>query len=122
MSEISGNTVGGEPGKDQAMMPKIIYALYLVSPIVGLTGLIGVIVAYVYRGDGSGWLRSHYDFQIRTFWIGLLYVIVGILLTFVVVGYLVLLFWFVWLVIRCVKGWKALSEGQAVANPERWSW
>ncbi|EHQ51771.1 MULTISPECIES: DUF4870 family protein [Ectothiorhodospira] len=122
MSEISGNTAAGQPGKDQTLMPKIIYVLYLISPIVGLTGLIGVIVAYVYRGDSSGWLRSHYDFQIRTFWMGLVYMVVGVLLAFVLIGYLVLLFWFVWLIIRCVKGLKALGEGQAVTHPERWSW
>jgi uncharacterized membrane protein len=72
--------------------PKLIYILYLLSPVLGVTGLIGVIMAYVYRNDAPDWLQSHYRFQIRTFWIGLLYALVGVLLLTVLVGALVLLF------------------------------
>ena len=62
-----------------------IYILYLANIFLALTGLVGVVLAYVYRGDGSGWLDSHYRFQIRTFWIGLLYTAICIVLMFVVV-------------------------------------
>ncbi|MXZ09042.1 MAG: hypothetical protein F4Y79_06295, partial [Gemmatimonadetes bacterium] len=47
---------------------KIVYILYLAELVVGITGLIGVIMAYVNRSDAPEWLASHYRFQIRTFW------------------------------------------------------
>jgi uncharacterized membrane protein len=99
---------------------KIIYILYLVAIVFGITGLIGVVMAYVYRSDAPDWLRSHYQFQIRTFWIGLLYFLVGLVLTYLLIGYLVLLFWVVWVIVRCVKGIKALDQKEAPPNPMGW--
>jgi uncharacterized membrane protein len=101
---------------------KIVYILYLVSIAVGVTGLIGVIMAYVYRQDAPDWLQSHYRFQIRTFWIGLLYVLVGVLLTAVLIGFLVLLFWVIWLILRCVKGMQQLDNNQPVSGELSWLW
>jgi len=37
---------------------KIIYVLYLVSFILGITGIIGLIMAYIYKGDARDWLKS----------------------------------------------------------------
>ena len=99
---------------------KLIYIFYLVGIVVGITGIIGVIMAYVYRGDAPDWLRTHYTFQIRTFWIGALYLFIGGLLSAVLIGYLLLLFWLVWLAVRCAKGLKALEEKQAPPNPMGW--
>lgn len=99
---------------------KIIYILYLVGLAVGVTALIGVIMAYVNRDTGPEWLRSHYDFQIRTFWIGLLYSIAGIILSMILIGFLVLLFTAVWLIIRVVKGFKHLDQRQPVPDVKSW--
>ncbi len=101
---------------------QIIYILYLVSLVVGVTSIVGVIMAYVYRGDAQDWLRSHYRFQIRTFWIGLLYVVIGMLLSAVLIGFLVLLFWLVWLILRCVKGMQQLERREPVTDVETWLW
>ena len=49
-----------------------------------------VVLAYVNRGDGASWVDSHYRFQIRTFWIGLLFATVGSVLSIIVVGVVVL--------------------------------
>ena len=46
---------------------KIIYILYLAGFIVGVTPLIGIVMAYMARGEGPDWLQSHYRWQIRTF-------------------------------------------------------
>lgn len=99
---------------------KIVYILYLVGIVFGITGIIGVVMAYIYRSDAPEWLRSHYQFQIKTFWIGALYMFIGVILAFVLVGYLVLLFWVVWLIVRCVKGMKALDQKEAHPNPTGW--
>ena len=99
---------------------KIVYILYLVGIVFGITGIIGVIMAYINKTDAPEWLRSHYRFQIRTFWIGALYVVLGAILTLAVIGYLVFLFWVVWLIVRCAKGLKSLDSKQAYPNPTGW--
>ena len=96
----------------------------MVQPLIVMLaipfGLIGVIMAYVNRGDAPDWLKSHYQFQIRTFWIGLLFMVLGSVLLVVVVGYFVWLFWLIWLIVRCVVGLKQLGKGEAVNNPTSW--
>lgn len=99
---------------------RIIYVLYLIGLATGLTLLIGVIMAYVNKDDAPEWLRSHYDFQIRTFWIGLLYCVIGAILSIVLIGFLVLLFWAVWLIVRVVKGFKFLEQRQPVPDVSTW--
>lgn len=98
----------------------LIYILYLVGLVVGVTQLIGVVMAYINRDSAPPWLQTHYQFQIRTFWIGLLMVVVGGLLSVVLVGLLLLLFWVVWLIARCVKGMQALSRGEPHPDPATW--
>lgn len=99
---------------------KVIYLLFLVNIIIQFLGIIGVIVAYVNKDDAPAWLQSHYRFQIRTFWIGLLYLFLGVVLSAVAIGYLILLFWVVWVIIRCVKGIKYLDRNQAYPAPGSW--
>jgi len=98
----------------------IVYALYLGSFIVGITLLAGVVVAYIYRNDAEEWLASHYRFQIRTFWMFVLFSIIGGLLAIVFVGWFVLVFAAVWLIVRCVIGIKRLGERQPIADPASW--
>lgn len=99
---------------------KLIYIFYLVGIVFGVMGIVGVVMAYVNKDDAPHWLRAHYQFQIRTFWIGLLYIVVGVILSFVLIGYLIILFWVVWLIIRCAKGLKALEKQEAPANVTGW--
>jgi uncharacterized membrane protein len=103
-----------------ASTAKLVYILYLVGLIFGITGVIGVVLAYVNKADAPEWLQSHYRFQIRTFWMGLVYLIVGSILLLVLVGWLVYLFWVIWLIVRCVKGLKALEQQQPVADETSW--
>lgn len=46
---------------------KIVYFLYLAGLVFGITGIIGVVMAYINRNDAPEWLETHYQFQIRTF-------------------------------------------------------
>jgi uncharacterized membrane protein len=116
------------PGPDQSQQPMmsnkqlalVVYILYLAAYFTGLTGLIGVIIAHVQVDSADELLRTHYRFQIRTFWIGLLYLVVGTILLFVVVGIAVLFWWFVWSLVRNVKGVLALNENRPIANPTSW--
>jgi len=103
-----------------ASTAKLVYILYMVGIFFGPTGIVGVVMAYINKSDAPEWLQTHYQFQIRTFWIGALYMFIGILLSIILIGWLVLLFWVVWLIIRSVKGMKALEAQEAVENPTGW--
>jgi uncharacterized membrane protein len=107
--------------QNQGQLATVVYILYLVGILFGITGIVGVVIAYINRGDAPRWVASHYDFQIRTFWISLLAVVVGTILTFILIGYLVLLAWAIWLIIRVVKGLKYLSDGRPIPDPETWA-
>ncbi|GMR01346.1 MAG: hypothetical protein BMS9Abin19_0720 [Gammaproteobacteria bacterium] len=99
---------------------KVIYILLIVGTIVGITGIIALIMAYVFKDDSADWLQTHYRFQIRTYWIGFLYVLIGIFTLQIMLGYFILLFTFVWMIVRCAKGLKQLEEKQPVKNLESW--
>ena len=93
-----------------------VYALQVLSVFVGITAIVGVIINYVKREDAAGTLyESHFDWQIRTFWWGLLWTAVGFILLFAF-G-LGLLVWFVagiWALYRVVKGFLKLNDNQPV--------
>lgn len=100
--------------------PMIVYVLYLASLIAGVTAIVGVIMAYVNASVDDERLRSHYRFQIRTFWIGLLYTVISIITMPILIGWLVLIWAVVWFIIRCIKGMVALNEGRAHPDPASW--
>jgi uncharacterized membrane protein len=81
----------------------------------GLTWIIAVIVDYVKRDDARGtWLESHYRWQIRTFWFGLLWGVIGGVLVVVVIGFGVLAADAIWIIYRIVKGWLRLAERREI--------
>jgi uncharacterized membrane protein len=99
---------------------KIVYVLYLASLVFGITGLIGLIVAYVNQAQANEVEAAHFRFQIRTFWIGLLYSLVGIITTPIGVGAVILLATLVWWIVRCAKGLTTINNGQEPADVEGW--
>jgi len=98
----------------------IVYILYFAGYITGITKIIGVIIAHIQVNILDPVARSHYQFQIRTFWIGVLYLVVGVLTSLVVVGVFILLWWLIWSLIRNVKGILALNENRPIVNPQSW--
>jgi uncharacterized membrane protein len=76
MSSTEPNTARPPVVSDEQLV-LIVYLLYFAAYIFGVTALIGVIIAHIRFPDAILLLRSHYQFQIRTFWIGLLCVVVG---------------------------------------------
>ena len=109
----------------------LVYALHAFSLLTGIIGtatvigafltgwpsIIAVILNYVKRGEARGtWLESHFRWQIRTFWFGLLWV--GLCMTFVVltlgigliVAWLPLAIVTMWFIYRVVRGWLALRD------------
>lgn len=97
-----------------------VYILYLLSLFLPFLSIVGVVIAYVFKGNAGEVLRSHYRFQIRTFWMWFLYACIGLALTLVFIGWLILLFVFIWLLVRCIVGLKCLYERKPVPNPGSW--
>ena len=97
-----------------------VYLLYLAGFITGLTSVIGVIIATLQADSTDQVCATHFQFQIRTFWIGLLYAFLGLLTIHLGIGAAVLLWWIVWTTIRCVKGMLALNRGEPIGDPRSW--
>ena len=114
-SQLSEMTSGGNKGNAQ-----LIYILYFVGIFVGLTTLIGVVMAYLNKSEGPAWLKSHYVWLIRTFWIGLLFSVIGAILSVVLIGFLLLAATLIWLIIRLVQGLNYLGKNQPVPNTSSW--
>ena len=111
----------------------VIYALHAFSLLTGiltaatvvgafLTGwpsIIAVILNYVKRAEARGtWLESHFRWQIRTFWFGLLWISLCLLFVIGTFGLGILIAWLpmlavgVWFIYRIVRGWTALNDGR----------
>lgn len=110
MSTNSGNEIGtssAATGKDVAWIAYVLHAIgYL--PVMMWPALAGLIVNYVKRGDArGGFVDSHHEWLIRTFWYGLLWYV----LSFCV------LLWSAWPVLQSVLA-KASGPGSIVISWE----
>jgi uncharacterized membrane protein len=119
-SRTEVNEATGNKNTATAGAAKIIYILYLISIIIGITAIVGLIMAYVNRDDAPQWLKSHYQFQIRTFWIGALYLLLGVMFSQFFFGLFIILFWVFWLIVRCAKGIKYLDRSEAYPDTKGW--
>ncbi|MEN8171237.1 MAG: DUF4870 domain-containing protein [Pseudomonadota bacterium] len=103
-----------------ANIAMLVYILLLAAPLLLVSSLIGVIIAYIYRDDAPEWLKSHFQLQIRTFWIAFLFFFIGLVLMLILIGKLVLLITFIWYLVRLIKGIKYLNRKQPYPNPTNW--
>ena len=115
MSDIKISTNPSERGN-----ANLIYILYLVGIAVGITAVVGVVMAYMAQEEAPAWLKSHYRNQINIFWKVIAYSLLGLLLTIVLIGFLVLLATAIWYIVRVVKGMQTLAKGEPIANPSSW--
>jgi uncharacterized membrane protein len=96
----------------------VIHALNLLSCFVGLTGLVAIIIAYLKRGEmaGSIW-EGHMTFAIRTFWIGLAGSLIGVMLAFIGIGFLILAAIFIWYLVRTIFALLKAVDRKPIPNP-----
>ena len=111
----------------------IIYGLHAFSLITGIIGaatvvgafltgwpsIIAVILNYVKRSEARGtWLESHFRWQIRTCWFGLLWVTLCMLFVVATLGIGLLIAWLplgvvgLWFIYRVARGWLRLIDRQ----------
>lgn len=101
--------------------PTIISLLYISSAVLGVTAIVGVVLAYVWKGEAHAeWETSHYDYLIRTFWIGLIGAVVSVLLMIVLIGFLLIVAVGVLVVVRCVLSLINAQKQQPMPNPDTW--
>ena len=101
--------------KSLKTLATVVYALQAVGFLVGITWIVAVIIDYVKVDEAKGsWLESHFRWQIRTFWWGLLWALIGSVLVLILVGWLVLAAATVWVIFRIVKGWLYLNDNKPI--------
>ncbi len=119
MSDAKSNH---EPNKGRRTVI-LIYVLQFIGLIsAGIAGIIAVVIAHIKSGTVDAAYQTHLGYQMRTFWYGLAMGIVGALLTIVLIGWLVLAFWWVWTLIRIIKGLIAANDGRPIDNPTTAMW
>ncbi len=118
--EAAGPVVSQQPVVSNYGLVLTVYILYLVGFLTGITVLVGVVIAYLQRDHTDRVSQSHFQFQITTFWIGLLYFFIGFITLHIAIGALILVWGVVWTVIRCVKGLLALNMGEPIRDPNSW--
>lgn len=110
---------------------KVVYALHAFSLLTGIIGtatvvgafltgwpsIIAVVLNYVKRSEAHGtWLDSHFRWQIRTFWFGLLWISLCGAFIVATLGIGLLFVWLpitlvgLWFVYRIVRGWVTLTD------------
>src|SRR5687767_13491509 len=125
----------GNAPKSLVDWTQIIYGLHAASLAIGILGtativgaflfgplsIIAVIMNYVKISEARGtWLESHFRWQIRTFWFGLLWVCLCALFVLLTLGIGILIAWLplgivgLWFVYRIVRGWLALRDGHTM--------
>ena len=107
------NIYQDEKFKEAKKLTTIIYALYAASFLVGVTSIFAIIINYIKKDEMAGTVfESHFRWQMRTFWFGLLWAVLGVILAFVIVGFVVLLVDAIWIIYRIAKGWLSLNENK----------
>lgn len=105
------NVTTPEVKKSEKNLTALIYGLYAASLLVGITALAAIIMNYIKKKDVAGtFLESHFRWQIRTFWFSLLWAIVGVITSFIAIGWFILVADLIWYIYRIVKGWLRLSD------------
>jgi uncharacterized membrane protein len=102
-----------EPPKSLITITTVVYVLLAIGilPPFFPAFIAAVIINYVKRDDVRGtFLESHFRWQIRTFWFGLLWLAVGVLTWLILIGYVITLANFIWIMYRIIKGWLDLVD------------
>lgn len=93
------------------VVTNVVYGLQAFGLLFPPALIAAVIVNYVKLDDVRGTLvESHFRWQIRTFWFGLVWAIVGGVTAIVLVGFVVLAVDIIWIMYRIIKGWLDLLE------------
>ena len=111
-----------ELSENDRLAVHIVYGLYGAAIVFGLPSVFGVILAYLKRRDLEGTeLAGHITWQIRTFWIQVITIVLTAALTatwiLIPFAWLVGSLGWLWFVYRVVKGWIRHSNDHPIRDP-----
>lgn len=99
--------------------PTIVALCYLASAVTGVSALVGLVLAYIWRGERPGdWTESHFEYLINTFWISVVGGILGVILSIVLIGIPILIAVAVLTIVRVVKSLLAAQKREPMPNPK----
>ena len=127
-------TAADYESSDDRTLPTVVYVLYLLGLFNGLTVIIGVVIAYANRDRAGPAAQSHYTFQIRSFWLGIVFWLIGGLMLawgaalmviligfpFLLLGGLILALTHIWFAVRSIVGLVYVSRDEAYPRPRTW--
>jgi uncharacterized membrane protein len=138
MNDTHNNPMQPQAASGLVTYTHLIYALHSTAVLTGLLtsgtvagrfvfslpSIIAVIMNYARRHEARGsYLDSHFSWQIRTFWLALLGLVIILLISaplILLMGLGVLTAWVgfclvgVWVIYRVARGWLALRAGRAL--------
>lgn len=103
--------------------------LFLMVLTFGLTGIIAFLIASFREDDAPDWLKSHYVFQRRTFWLGVAPIVICFVVGLVlraqgisnqILSLALVLVPLIYLAGRCVTGFNHLLYNRPHPNPKSW--
>ncbi|HWR76689.1 MAG TPA: hypothetical protein VN283_05725 [Thiobacillus sp.] len=106
------------PGSDEKLaslktLTTVIYGLYALSLLFGVTAIVAIVLNYIKREEAQGsWLESHFSWQIRTFWWSVLWFVVGAATWIILIGWVVWGVAGIWFIYRIAKGWLNLNDNK----------
>ena len=93
----------------------IAYVTYALGLLILFTPFIGVLLAFIKRDEAQGSIyASHIDWLIKTFWVSLIGMVLGMLTILILIGWLILAATGIWLIYRVVVGLIKLNEDKPV--------
>ena len=99
--------------------PTIVGLLYIASCVTGVTAVVGVVLAYVWKGEAhEPWEATHYTYLIRTFWISVIASIVGVVTLLVGIGFLILFAVGIWALVRTIMSLVSAQKREPMKDPE----
>ena len=102
-------------GTDLRQYTMIIYILYIAAILVGITSIVGVIMAYVKRDDFAGTdYEDHITYLIRTFWISLIGYLIGAVLSIVGIGIIIIIAVGIWYIYRSIAGFIKFNDNKPI--------
>lgn len=135
-----GQDVSGPQVDSARSLATVVYVIQAIAVVTALPLVAGVILNYLKMDEVRGtWVESHFRWQIRTFWLSLLWgfllflaiVMLGLgglgaamagsdlgaaggMISAVMIGAVGGVGIFAWLLYRIIRGWLRLSENQPI--------
>lgn len=90
------------------------YLLFFFGLFTGVFGILAVAIAYYYQNSTDYVMDSHLKYQIKTFWVAIIGLILGTCTTFLLIGWPILIATYVWSLIRIIKGFRRAFHEQSM--------